>query len=77
MDNAGTGAIAGIAPIWAAGFMSGTSLDAVDAAMVLTDGEELHEWGPVAERKYTPAERDTLKRAVDAALAWQWQGPEP
>ncbi|MEO1786091.1 MAG: anhydro-N-acetylmuramic acid kinase [Pseudomonadota bacterium] len=66
-----------MAPIWAAGFMSGTSLDAVDAAMVLTDGEELHEWGPVAERKYTPAERDTLKRAVDAALAWQWQGPEP
>jgi anhydro-N-acetylmuramic acid kinase len=28
-------------PIWALGAMSGTSLDGVDAAMVLTDGETI------------------------------------
>ena len=28
-------------PVWVAGFMSGTSLDAVDAAMILTDGEKV------------------------------------
>ena len=64
-------------PVWAAGFMSGTSLDAVDAAMILTDGTRVLEFGPVAERKYTSAERTVLKAAVDAARAWDWQGDEP
>ena len=31
--------------IWALGAMSGTSLDGVDAAMVLTDGVEVFEFG--------------------------------
>ncbi|MEL6245494.1 MAG: anhydro-N-acetylmuramic acid kinase [Pseudomonadota bacterium] len=64
-------------PIWVAGFMSGTSLDAVDAAMVLTDGEDVLEFGPVAERKYTPEERAVLMAATDAARAWNWKGPRP
>ena len=64
-------------PIWAAGFMSGTSLDAVDAAMILTDGHRVLEFGPVAERPYTEDERSVLKQAVDAAIAWNWQGPQP
>lgn len=67
----------GFEPIWAAGFMSGTSLDAVDAAMILTDGEQVFEFGPVAERKYSDAERAVLKAAVEAARAWNWQGPPP
>lgn len=33
-------------PIWALGLMSGTSLDGVDAAMVLTDGEAIGAFGP-------------------------------
>ncbi|MEL8056615.1 MAG: anhydro-N-acetylmuramic acid kinase, partial [Pseudomonadota bacterium] len=64
-------------PIWVAGFMSGTSLDAVDAALLLTDGEQVLEFGPVVERKYTPSERTTLQQATDAARAWSWSGPEP
>ena len=57
--------------------MSGTSLDAVDAAMILTDGQDVLEFGPVAERKYAPEERAVLQAATDAARAWNWQGPRP
>lgn len=64
-------------PVWVAGFMSGTSLDAVDAAMILTDGEAIVDFGPAVERKYTPAERSVLQAATDAARAWNWQGPVP
>ena len=64
-------------PIWAAGFMSGTSLDAVDVAMILTDGEKVLEFGPVAERKYRPGERAVLQKATDEARAWNWQGIAP
>lgn len=57
--------------------MSGTSLDAVDAAMILTDGEKVLEFGPVAERKYTLSERAVLQSSVALARAWDWQGREP
>lgn len=63
--------------VWAAGFMSGTSLDAVDAAMILTDGERVLDFGPVAERKYSGEERAALQAAVRAALDWRWQGEPP
>jgi len=64
-------------PQWVAGFMSGTSLDATDAALVLTDGERVLEFGPVAERKYSAKERQILQDATDAARAWNWVGPAP
>ena len=57
--------------------MSGTSLDAVDAALILTNGERVLEFGPVAERAYTDAERQVLTDATSAALAWNWKGPKP
>jgi len=57
--------------------MSGTSLDAVDAAMILTDGDKVIEFGPMAERKYTETERVILKAAVDAARDWSWKGAPP
>lgn len=57
--------------------MSGTSLDAVDAAIILTDGERVFEFGPVSERKYTDAERAVLADAVQAALRWNWEGERP
>ncbi len=50
--------------VWALGAMSGTSLDGVDAAMVLTDGERIVEFGPTAYRPYTPKERAVLRAAL-------------
>jgi anhydro-N-acetylmuramic acid kinase len=64
-------------PVWVAGFMSGTSIDAVDAAMIETDGERVTGFGPAVERKYTASERAVLQAATDAARAWNWQGPVP
>lgn len=64
-------------PVWAAGFMSGTSIDAVDAALILTDGEAVFEFGPVAEYKYDPEERTVLQAATQAAREWNWRGAAP
>ena len=43
-------------PIWALGLMSGTSMDGVDAALVLTDGETISAFGAGAERPFAPGE---------------------
>ena len=51
-------------PFWVLGAMSGTSLDGVDAAMILTDGKRVHERGPRAYRPYTRAERAVLRAAL-------------
>ena len=50
--------------IWALGTMSGTSLDGVDAAMVLTDGTSVLEFGPTAFRPYSDAEQQVLRAAL-------------
>jgi anhydro-N-acetylmuramic acid kinase len=50
--------------IWALGAMSGTSLDGVDAAMVLTDGHRVLDVGPTAYRAYTATEQATLRAAL-------------
>ncbi|QYK39940.1 MAG: anhydro-N-acetylmuramic acid kinase [Paracoccaceae bacterium] len=49
--------------VWALGAMSGTSMDGVDAAMVLTDGHRVLEFGPSAYRPYSEAERAILRAA--------------
>ena len=49
---------------WALGAMSGTSLDGVDAATVLTDGVRVFEFGDVAYRPYTAPERAVLQAAM-------------
>ena len=53
----------GVAPLWVLGLMSGTSLDGVDGAMVLTDGVKVLEFGAVAYRPYTAQERATIRAA--------------
>jgi anhydro-N-acetylmuramic acid kinase len=56
-------------PIWALGAMSGTSLDGVDAAMLLTDGVTIDSFGPSAYRPYSAEEQETLRAAFG-----QWPG---
>ncbi len=51
-------------PIWALGAMSGTSLDGVDACLVLTDGVTVQDIGPGGFRPYTAAERACLRAAL-------------
>lgn len=46
------------------GLMSGTSMDGVDAAVLVTDGEMIADFGPRLMRPYTPTERETLRAAV-------------
>lgn len=55
--------------LWALGAMSGTSLDGVDAAMLLTDGHEILAFGPHAYRPYTETERSLIRAALN-----QWPG---
>ncbi|MEO1028700.1 MAG: anhydro-N-acetylmuramic acid kinase [Pseudomonadota bacterium] len=64
-------------PIWAVGFMTGTSVDAVDAAMLLTDGEVIVDFGPTAEVQYSAEERAIVMDAITAARAWNFNGKEP
>jgi anhydro-N-acetylmuramic acid kinase len=56
---------------WVLGTMSGTSLDGVDAAMILTDGERVFERGRSGYRAYSEAERGVLRAALG-----RWQGEE-
>ncbi len=58
-------------PVRALGVMSGTSLDGVDAAVLVTDGRDILSFGETAYRPYTPEER----RVIAAGLG-QWHGPE-
>ena len=57
--------------VWALGAMSGTSLDGVDAAMVLTDGVTVSEFGPHAYRPYSEAERQVIRAAFG-----RWPGDD-
>jgi len=59
------------------GLMSGTSLDGVDAALLETDGERVTGFGPGMQIDYAAADRAVLQAAVDAALAWRFDGDEP
>lgn len=58
-------------PIWVAGCMSGTSLDGVDVACILTDGVQVLEFGPSAYRAYSDTERATISAAFRA-----WHGED-
>jgi anhydro-N-acetylmuramic acid kinase len=59
------------------GFMTGTSLDAVDMAVLETDGEEITGLGPVGEKKLDRAVRAMLERAIADALRLKAGEPIP
>ncbi|HEX8570629.1 MAG TPA: anhydro-N-acetylmuramic acid kinase [Caulobacteraceae bacterium] len=59
------------------GFMSGTSLDAVDMAVVETDGERVLALGPAGERKLPEDLRRLSLEATARAQAWREGEPEP
>jgi anhydro-N-acetylmuramic acid kinase len=58
-------------PIVALGAMSGTSLDGVDAAVLVTDGHTITDFGPTLYRRYTDVEQTLLSAALG-----KWSGPE-
>ena len=57
--------------------MSGTSLDAIDMAVLETDGETIHAFGPAGERKLSGETRALIQAATDHARAWPREAPEP
>lgn len=59
------------------GFMTGTSLDAVDMAVLETDGETISAFGPAGERKLTDETRDIMLAATYEALRWPRGAVEP
>jgi anhydro-N-acetylmuramic acid kinase len=59
------------------GFMTGTSLDAVDMAVLETDGETITAFGPAGERKLTESVRALLLETTDQARAWKRDTPPP
>ena len=58
-------------PIWAIGCMSGTSMDAVDVAKVLTDGKTIEKFGSASNFPYCSASRKILAEANG-----RWPGDE-
>ncbi|MDA7428513.1 anhydro-N-acetylmuramic acid kinase [Primorskyibacter aestuariivivens] len=57
--------------VTALGAMSGTSLDGVDAALIVTDGERIKSFGDSRYRPYSDAERATLRGALG-----KWPGDD-
>ncbi|MFT7254421.1 MAG: anhydro-N-acetylmuramic acid kinase [Paracoccaceae bacterium] len=51
-------------PIWAAGTMSGTSLDGVDVALLQSDGEKITGFGETRARAYSLVEQETLRAGL-------------
>ncbi|MDP9103957.1 MAG: anhydro-N-acetylmuramic acid kinase [Pseudomonadota bacterium] len=59
------------------GFMTGTSLDAIDMAILETDGERITAFGPAGEGAMPEALRTLALEAIVAGRAWKRGEPEP
>jgi anhydro-N-acetylmuramic acid kinase len=59
------------------GFMTGTSLDAVDMAVIETDGEEILGLGPAGEKKLDAEVRALVETAIADALQLKAGDPTP
>lgn len=67
MDGSGSVEVSRGNPLWALGLMSGTSMDGVDAALVLTDGETIAEFGSSLFLPYDETYRAQMAAANRAA----------
>jgi anhydro-N-acetylmuramic acid kinase len=61
----------------AIGLMSGTSMDGIDAAILDTDGERIHAFGPTRFAPYYPQMRAALRLAIERAASIRAAGPLP
>ncbi len=59
------------------GFMTGTSLDAVDVAVLETDGVTIQSFGPAGETKLSAKTRSVVEAAIAAARGWPWDAAPP
>ena len=59
------------------GYMSGTSLDGVDAALIDTDGERIAEVDAATLIPFATAERRVIEAATRDALMWNGLGDRP
>lgn len=65
-------------PLWSVGLMTGTVLDGnIDVALIETDGERIETFGAYALVPYPRSIRTMLEEAQRAALAWNFEGPDP
>lgn len=51
-------------PVWALGFMSGTSLDGIDAALILSNGRQILAQGPTCFMPYESAFRQEIRQCL-------------
>ncbi|MGX1690842.1 anhydro-N-acetylmuramic acid kinase [Brevundimonas naejangsanensis] len=59
------------------GFMTGTSLDAVDMAVIETDGHDILSFGPAGEMKLDSETRAVIEDAIEDAFDWERDEEEP
>ncbi|WP_167178215.1 anhydro-N-acetylmuramic acid kinase [Brevundimonas terrae] len=59
------------------GFMTGTSLDAVDMAVIETDGHDILAFGPSGEMKLDAETRTLIEYAIEDAFDWERDEEEP
>lgn len=59
------------------GFMTGTSLDAVDMAVIETDGHDILSFGPAGGMKLDGETRAIIEDAIDDAFDWERDEEEP
>ena len=64
-------------PLRVLGFMTGTSLDAVDMAVIETDGHDILGFGPAGEMKLDADTRAIIEDAIEDAFDWERDEEEP